>query len=87
MKCDINTEIKFKTGVYKLNDNANFDFQLNRTINWDGGRYEDIAEISHKIRNSDDWKRELIALGDKACAENRIENAIGYYRMSEFFCV
>ena len=84
-KYDINREIKFKTGVYKLNDNANFDFQLNRVINWDGARYEDIAEISYKIHNSDDWKRELIALGDKAFAENRIENAIGYYRMSEFF--
>lgn len=84
-KYDINKEIKFKTGVYKLNDNANFDFQLNRTINWNGGRYEDIAKISYKIHNSDDWKREMIALGDKAFAENRIENAIGYYRMSEFF--
>ena len=41
-KYDIHKDIKFKTGVYKLNDNANFDFQLNRVINWDGGRYEDI---------------------------------------------
>lgn len=84
-KYDINKKIEFKTGVYKLNDNANFDFQLNRVINWDGGRYEDIAEISHKICNSGDWKRELIALGDTAFAENRIDNAIAYYRMSEFF--
>ncbi len=84
-KYDINTKIEFKTGVYKLNDNANFDFQLNRVINWDGGRYEDVAEISHRIHDSADWKRELIALGDKAVAENRIENAIAYYRMSEFF--
>ena len=84
-KYDIHKDIKFKTGVYKLNDNANFDFQLNRVINWDGGRYEDIEKISHKIHNSDDWKRELIALGDTAITENRIENAISYYRMSEFF--
>lgn len=84
-KYDINTKIEFKTGVYKLNDNANFDFQLNRVINWDGGRYEDVAEISHRIHDSADWKRELIALGDTAMSENRLENAIGYYRMSEFF--
>lgn len=84
-KYDINTKIEFKTGVYKLNDNANFDFQLNRVINWDGGRYEDIAEISHSIHDSADWKRELIALGDTAMSENRLENAIAYYRMSEFF--
>lgn len=82
---DISKEIEFKTGVYKLNDDANFDFQLNRVINWDGGRYEDVSKVSHKIHSSMDWKRELIALGDTALAENRIENAIGYYRMSEFF--
>ena len=29
-------------------------------------------------------KRELIALGDKAMVEERTENAIAYYRMSEF---
>ncbi len=85
MKYDISTKINFKTGVYKLNDNANFDYQLNRVINWDGGRLCDVEKISHKIHTSADWKRELIALGDIAISENRIENAIGYYRMSEFF--
>lgn len=84
-KFDQNTPIQFKTGVHTLNSEANFNFQLNRVINWDGGRLEDVEKVSQAIRNSDDWKKTLIALGDHAMAEERIENAIGYYRMSEFF--
>lgn len=77
--------ISFKKGVYKLNAQSNFDFQLNRLIMWDGGDLEEVQTVSGSIKTSEDWKRELIALGDCACRENRIENAIGYYRMSEFF--
>ena len=50
--------------------------QLNRVINWDGGRLEDVAPIAAKIKTSSDWKRELIALGDQAILENRTANAI-----------
>lgn len=77
--------ITFKTGVHKLNEDANFNFQLNRVINWDGGRLEDVEKVSGKIKNSEDWKRTLTGLGDRAVQENRMENAIAYYRMSEFF--
>lgn len=84
-KRDISEPIMFKTGVHQLNEEANFNFQLNRTINWDGGRIEDIQKISHQIQNSKDWKEQLIRLGDEAMQEERTENAIAYYRMSEFF--
>lgn len=78
-------DIQFKKGIYKLNDHSNFDFQLNRVVMWDGGDINDIKAIGPQIHTSNDWKRELIKLGDKAVKENRIENAIAYYRMSEFF--
>ena len=84
-KYDVNQPIQLKKGVYKLNSERNFDYQLNRVINWDGGRLEDIQPIANRIKTSADWKRELIALGDRAMQENRIQNAIAYYRMSEFF--
>ena len=82
---DVNQPVRLKKGVYKLNAERNFDYQLNRVINWDGGRIEDIKPIADRIRTSSDWKRELIALGDTAMEEGRTENAIAYYRMSEFF--
>lgn len=84
-KYDITRPVILKKGVYKLNDEANFNYQLNRVINWDGGRLEDVQKVSDKIHNSDDWKRELILLGDEAMKEGRTDNAIAYYRMSEFF--
>ncbi len=77
--------VKFKVGYYNLNDEANFNFQLNRTIMWDGGRLEDLQNIAKKIYSSEDWKNNMIAIGDQANEEGRIENAIAYYRMSEFF--
>lgn len=78
-------EFNFKKGVYKLNEQSNFDFQLNRLVMWNGGDLEEVKAVGKKIKTSEDWKRELISLGDKAYAEGRTENAIGYYRMSEFF--
>lgn len=75
----------FKKGVYHLNAQSNFDFQLNRIVMWDGGDLEEIKQIGPSIKTSEDWKSKLIKLGDKAIAEGRTENAIAYYRMSEFF--
>jgi alpha-beta hydrolase superfamily lysophospholipase len=77
--------MEFKTGEYQLNKEPNFNFQLNRTIMWDGGNIKDIEPISQKITNSETWKKELILLGDIAIKDNRIKEAIAYYRMSEFF--
>lgn len=84
-KYDVTQPIILKKGIYKLNDEANFNYQLNRLINWDGGRLEDVEKIASRIRDCDDWKRELISLGNEATKEGRTDNAIAYYRMSEFF--
>lgn len=78
-------KIQFKKGSYKINKDENFNFQLNRVVNWDGGELADVGMIGDKITDSESWKYELIALGNKAMVGNRIENAIAYYRMSEFF--
>lgn len=77
--------VEFRKGVYHFNEESNFDFQLNRTVMWDGGDPEELMEVSAGIRTSDDWKRTLIGLGERAESEGRIPNAVAYYRMSEFF--
>lgn len=77
--------MNFKTGLYELNPDVNYNFQLNRLINWDGGDLEELRPAAGKIKNNSDWKQQLIALGDTALGQQRMENAIGYYRMSEFF--
>ena len=78
-------KISFNKGLYYLNTNANFNFQLNRIIMWDGGRLEDIQKVSSKIVDSESWKTELMYLAQEAEQDGRTENAIAYYRMSEFF--
>ena len=62
-KYDVKQPIILKKGVYQLNDEANFNYQLNRVINWDGGELSDVKKVAGKIHNSADWKRELIGLG------------------------
>ncbi len=84
-KYDINQPIYFKKGMFDLNDEFHINYQLNRTINWNRGDLEEIKSVAKDINNFDDWKRVLIQLGDKALEEDRIENAIAYYRMSEFY--
>ncbi|SHF06532.1 alpha/beta fold hydrolase [Clostridium fallax] len=78
-------KIVFSKGLYDLNKDPNFNFQLNRVVMWNEGDLEDVKKISHKIKDSTTWKKQLIALGDKAKNEDRIKESIAYYRMSEFF--
>ena len=84
-KYNVLQPLVLKKGVYDLNKERNFNYQLNRVINWDGGSLSDVEKVAGKINCSADWKRELIALGDTAYNEERIDHAIAYYRMSEFF--
>ncbi|MFX1277542.1 MAG: alpha/beta fold hydrolase [Promethearchaeota archaeon] len=74
----------FTIGYYKLHDEENINFQLNRTIS-NGGRLEDIQEIAPKIKDFADWKRELVIIAEQALAEGRTLNAAMYYRAAEFF--
>lgn len=52
---------------------------------WGRGRLEDVQKVASKIVDSESWKIELIYLAQEAEQDDRIENAIAYYRMSEFF--
>ena len=50
-KYDITQPVRLKKGVYELNSESNFNYQLNRVINWDGGRLEDVAPIASRIKH------------------------------------
>lgn len=78
-------ELEFKQGMYQLNPDPNFNFQLNRVILWDGGNLNDVMQAAKRITDSTSWKQEMIYLGDHALSKNRIPQAIAYYQMSEFF--
>ena len=82
---DITQPIHFKVGLYDLNKQENLNYELGRMINWSNGDLEEVRQVSHSIKSFADWKRVLIGLGDTALREQRIENAIAYYRMAEFY--
>lgn len=74
-----------KKGTYQLHDEANFNFQLNRTLLWGNGNLEEIKAITSRITTTEDWVREMSALAKNAETDGQISKAIGYYRMAEFF--
>nr|WP_315031200.1 alpha/beta hydrolase [uncultured Chryseobacterium sp.] len=74
-----------KKGTYQFHDEANFNYQLNRTLMWGGGDLDDIRTIAPKIHTTQDWVREMTTLAEKAEDRELIARAIGYYRMAEFF--
>ena len=82
---DIHTPTCFKKGMYHLSEEEHFNYQLCRTVNWSGGDLEEVRAAAGKIKDFADWKRELLALGKKAEDEGRIQNAIAYYRMADFY--
>lgn len=43
-----------KKGTYQLHDEANFNFQLNRTLMWGGGDLEEIKTIAPAISTTED---------------------------------
>ncbi|MCH3918670.1 MAG: alpha/beta hydrolase [Spirochaetia bacterium] len=81
----IQVDDEFKVGSFNFNPLPNFNFQLNRTVMWNGGDPADISRIAGRITDSGTWKKEMIALGDQALSQGRHKEAIAYYRMSEFF--
>ena len=84
-KYDSNMPVTFKTGTHKIVSDANFNFQLNRVIFWDGGDETEVCRECTGIKTSEDWTRTLTALEAKAHKEGRTQNEIAYARMAEFF--
>ncbi len=75
----------FKKGTYKFNDDANFNFQLNRVVMWGNGDPNEIKAVAKGITDSASWVKALTRLADKAEKEGNTDAQIGYLRMSEFF--
>lgn len=74
----------FPIGVHSLHSNTGFDFQLNRLAGLGGGDLEEIREAAQQIGDLNDWKREFLALGERAMAEKRLQHAAAYLRAAEF---
>jgi len=77
--------VNFKKGTFNFHPNPNFNYQLNRTYAWSNGDFEELKAVAKKITNAETWEKEFLEIADNALSKKRIEAAIAYYRMAEFF--
>lgn len=82
---NMKNDVDFNLGEYQLHANPNFNYQLNRTYNVSNGNLDEILELAKKITDINAWEKEMMVLAKKALKEDRIKDAIAYFRMTEFF--
>ena len=87
---DLNDEAilsRFPVGYYSFHPNVSLNFQMNRFWNWVGDRQmlEELKAVGTRIRNYDDWAREMSELSDSSLAAGRRLPAAYYAKMAIFF--
>ena len=80
-KYDISTPVALKKGVYNLNGEANFNYQLNRVINWDGLESETgrCPHVAYERENAADCSEAAAAYGRKSVSEQLSEKGEAAY--------
>lgn len=77
----------FPIGYHSLHPDASMNFQMNR---WFGGvgepdMLEEMRMAAPRIATYADWKREFVALAERASQQGRVLRAGFYWRSAEFF--
>lgn len=84
-KYDITKPFLLPVGMYKLNKNPGYSFQLNRLVNMDLGDLDEVRRIGDQITDKKSWKSVLLAVADTEYEKGNIRSAMGFYRMVAFF--
>jgi pimeloyl-ACP methyl ester carboxylesterase len=81
------SQFQFYKGYHDhLHPIPSVNFQLNRWINYLGeSALEDLQAIAPKLTDFPSYRREFLALAEKALAEGRKLHAAYYFRSAEFF--
>lgn len=85
MESVVASKFQFPTQYHKFHKDQVFNFQLNRWYSLGYARLEDMLEAGHNVMSFDNWKTEMIRLGEKAVSEERFINAAFYFRAAEFY--
>ena len=77
----------FPVGYYSLHPDTSMNFQMNRWFGWVGEpeMLEEMRMAAPRIANYGDWKREFVALAERAAQQGRVLRAGFYWRSAEFF--
>jgi len=79
------SKFQFPTQYHKFHKDQVFNFQLNRWYSLGYARLEDMQEAGHNVTSFENWKTEMIRLGENAVSEGRFINAAFYFRAAEFY--
>jgi pimeloyl-ACP methyl ester carboxylesterase len=77
----------FPVGYHSLHPDVSMNFQMNRWFGWVGEpeMLEEMRMVAPRIANYEDWKREFVALAERASQQGHVLRAGFYWRSAEFF--
>jgi hypothetical protein len=77
----------FPIGYHRLYRDVSMNFQMNRWYGWVGesAMLEEMRIAAPRIANYADWKREFVALAERAMQQGHVLRAGFYWRSAEFF--
>ena len=77
----------FPIGYHDLHPDVSMNFQMNRWFGWVGepDMLEEMRIAAPRIVTYADWKREFVALAERASQQGRVLKAGCYWRSAEFF--
>ena len=77
----------FPIGYHSLHPDVSMNFQMNRWYGWVGepAMLEEMRLAAPRIANYADWKREFVALAERAAQQGHVLRAGFYWRSAEFF--
>ena len=77
----------FPVGYHSLHPNVSMNFQMNRWFGWVGepDTLEEMRMAAPRIATYADWKREFVALAERASQQGHALRAGFYWRSAEFF--
>jgi pimeloyl-ACP methyl ester carboxylesterase len=77
----------FPVGFHALHPDVSMNFQMNRWFSWVGepGMLDEMHDVAPRIANYVDWKREFLALAEKAAGQEHVLRAGFYFRAADFF--
>jgi alpha-beta hydrolase superfamily lysophospholipase len=81
------TKTTFPFGFHLLHPDVSMNFQMNRWYSWVGepGMLDEMRSVAPRISNYVDWKREFLALAQKAVGQGHVLRAGFYFRAADFF--
>ena len=85
MRFDITQPIELKKGLYKLNKNPDYNYQLGRLVNADGADLDCVKAVAGSIHDNASRKSVLLREAERFDAVHDIRNAGAFYRMAEFY--